>query len=82
VDFYKARCAIQYNSETHKGFVTELRKAEAVRFGLRFLAIAWKMLLGYRKAVKSYRDNWQALASMEPWLERLGLEEGGAKTNV
>ncbi|MCL2069148.1 MAG: glycosyltransferase [Oscillospiraceae bacterium] len=82
VDFYKSEHVIQYNSDTHRGFITTLRKTEAVLFGFKFLKICGKMLLGHRKAVKSYQEKWRALTGMKSWLERLGLDREGDDTDV
>lgn len=74
MDFYKAECVIQYNSDTHKGFITALNKSEAIRFGFRFLRITIKMIFGYRNAVKSYRERWPELVGMESWSKMLELD--------
>ena len=74
-DFYKAECVIQYDSDMGTGFVSTLDKSEALRFGFNFLRISIKMLFGYRKAVKSYREHQPELTGMGFWVKRLGLPE-------
>lgn len=81
MDFYGARCVLQYNSFAGRGLVTTLKKSEAPRFMVNFIRISAQMLLGYRKASKSYRERRAELTGMDFWLKQLRLDPERYQSN-
>ncbi len=76
---FRRRKCVYYNPAAGTGYVCELDARRRNKLRRRALRLFFRMLGGYKKAAKEYRQGAPALCTEEAWKARLGLDQTDKK---
>lgn len=67
LNFYRVKTALNYDPNSKKAFITHRSWAEVIRCSVATMKMSFKILFGYDKAIKSFRERYHELTSEEAW---------------
>ena len=74
-DFFTSRKTLQYNPLSQTGFFTEEKFSKVIKAGFMLVGKAFKMVVEYNRAKKSFARKQKYLTSFEFWSKKLGLDD-------
>lgn len=74
-DFFTSRKTLQYNPLSQTGFFTEEKFSKVIKAGFMLVGKAFKMVVEYNRAKKSFVRKQKYLTSFEFWSKKLGLDD-------